>query len=170
MTASNTATAGPTAQEVVITRVLAAPRDLVFKAWLDREQVVRWWGPKGFTIPFCELDPRPGGAFHYCMRSAEGRDYWVRGTYREIVEPERIVFTDGMVDETGKAVHPSHYGMSEAWPMEVRTSIDFTEADGRTTITLRMNVARAVAERDGVVEGWNESFDRLAEHLARSRS
>lgn len=163
----NAATASTT-QEVVITRVLDAPRELVFNAWLDREHFVRWWGPKGFTIPFCELDPRPGGGFRYCMRSADGRDYWVRGTYREIVEPERIEFTDSMTDAAGTAVHPSHYGMSEQWPMEARTTIDFAAADGKTTITLRMNVARPIAERDGVVEGWNESFDRLAEHLASS--
>lgn len=153
-------------QEVVITRLLEAPRELVFKAFLDREQVVRWWGPKGFSIPFCELDPRPGGTFRYCMRSAEGRDFWVRGTYREIVAPERIVFTDSMTDESGNPVHPSHYGMGGDWPMEVRTTVSFAETEGKTALTLRMHVARPVAERDGVVEGWNESFDRLAGHLA----
>ncbi len=84
----------PSDRVLVITRVFDAPRDLVFKAWTEPERLMRWWGPKGFTTPFCKVDLRPGGVFHYCLRSPEGRDVWGKGVYREIVEPERIIYTD----------------------------------------------------------------------------
>jgi uncharacterized protein YndB with AHSA1/START domain len=69
----------PAEQGLVITRVLDAPRDLVFKAWTEPERVMRWWGPHGFTTLFCTIDLRPGGVFHHCMRSPEGQDFWSKG-------------------------------------------------------------------------------------------
>src|SRR3989442_13310132 len=105
-------------QELVITRVFDAPRDLVFKAGTEPQRLMRWWGPNGFTTPFCKVDLRPGGVFHYCMRSPEGQDYWGRGVYREIVEPERIVYLDSFADEEGTPVEPAHYGMSPGHPAE----------------------------------------------------
>jgi len=74
---------------VVITRVFNAPRSRVFAAWTEAEHLARWFGPKRFTVPSCETDPRPGGAFRVCMRSPEGRDFWVRGVFRQFVAPER---------------------------------------------------------------------------------
>lgn len=85
----------PGAQDRVLffTRVFAAPRALVFRAWTDREQLMKWWGPAGFAVAFLEMNPRPGGAWRKCMRSPEGREYWRHGVYLEIAEPERLVFT-----------------------------------------------------------------------------
>ncbi len=77
---------------IVITRVFDAPRGRVFNAWTDPEHFERWWGPNGFTTPVCKVDARAGGILHYCMRSPEGRDFWGKGVYREVVEPERIVY------------------------------------------------------------------------------
>ena len=68
-------------------------------AFLRSERVMRWWGPKGFTTPVCEIDLRPGGVYRSCMRSPEGQEFWGQGVYREIVEPERIVCTDTFADE-----------------------------------------------------------------------
>ena len=90
----------PTAQhEVVITRAFDAPRALVFKAWSAPEHMVRWLGPKNFTAPHCTMDFRVGGAYRACICSPEGKEYWMRGIYREIVEPERIVFTFSWEEE-----------------------------------------------------------------------
>ena len=72
-------------QVVVITRVFDAPRELVWRAWTECERLMRWWGPKGFTTPFCKIDLRAGGVYRNSMRSPEGKDYWSTGTYREIV-------------------------------------------------------------------------------------
>ncbi|MGH8068203.1 MAG: SRPBCC domain-containing protein [Candidatus Entotheonellia bacterium] len=82
MAVSNARTSAATnagERELVITRIFDAPRELVFKAWTEPERLMRWWGPNSFTTPFCTIDLRPGGVFHCCMRSPEGRDYWCKG-------------------------------------------------------------------------------------------
>jgi uncharacterized protein YndB with AHSA1/START domain len=156
-------------REIVITRVFNAPRDLVFKAWTEPERVMRWWGPNGFTTPFCTIDLRPGGVFHHCMRSPEGRDFWSKGVYREIVAPERIVCTDFFADEEGNPVPPTHYGMSPDWPAEALITVTFAEYEGQTKLTLQHAVGSAPAsERDMCQAGWTESLDRLAEYLAKA--
>jgi uncharacterized protein YndB with AHSA1/START domain len=90
-------------REVVITRVFDAPRGLVFKAWTDPKHMAQWWGPRGFTNPICELDARVGGAWRIVMRSPAGIEYPCGGVYREIVEPERLVFTNIATDNDGKS-------------------------------------------------------------------
>jgi len=167
-TNSGTTTSARSAdREIVITRVFDAPRDRVFKAWTEPERVMRWWGPDGFTTPVCKIDLRPGGVFHNCMRSPEGRDFWSKGVYREIVEPERIVCSDFFSDEEGNLVQPTHYGMSPEWPAEALVTVTFAEHDGKTKFTLHHAVGSAPAsERDQCRAGWTESLDRLAEYLA----
>jgi len=156
-------------QKIVITRVFDAARDLVFKAWTEPERVMRWWGPNGFTAPFCKIDLRPGGVFHNCMRSPEGQDFWSKGVYREVVEPERIVCTDFFSDEAGNMVPPTQYGMSPEWPKEALLTVTFVEHDGKTKLTLRHAVGSAPAtEREMCQAGWNESLDRLAAYLAKA--
>ncbi len=122
-------------QELVITRIFDAPRELVWKAWTDPERVKRWWGPKGFTTPVSEIDFRVGGAYLYCMRSPEGQDYWSTGVYREIVEPEQIVYTDSFSDAEGNLVPASYYGMSGDWPLELLVTVTFEEHEGKTKLT-----------------------------------
>ncbi len=156
----------PAERELVITRVFDAPRDLVFKAWTEPERLMRWWGPKGFTTPFCKIDLRPGGVIHFCMRSPDGHNIWCKGVYREIVEPERIVCTSFFSDEEGNLVQPTHYGLSADWPAETLFTVTFDEHEGKTELTLRQTGVPMIPERDGAVQGWNESFDRLAEYVA----
>ena len=158
--------AGTADQEIVLTRVFDAPRELVFKAWTEPEHLMRWWAPKGCTTPFCKVDLRPGGAFHYCMRLPEGREIWGIGTYREIVAPERIVYTDSFADAEGNPVAPSHYGMSASHPAETLVTVLFAEHNGKTKLTLRHSIPQSVEEREGTQQGWNEMLDRLAEELA----
>lgn len=157
-----------TEPELVITRTFDAPRDLVFRAWTEPEYMARWWGPNGFTTPVCEIDLRPGGAWLFCMRSPEGEEYWCGGIYREIVEPERIVCTDCFTDEEGNPVDPAQYGMPEGVPTEMLLTVTFEEHEGRTKVTMRQSLPESLAREVGAVEGWNQSFDKLADHLAET--
>lgn len=157
---------------IVITRVLDAPRPLVFQAWTEPDRMMRWWGPNGFTLPACTVDLRPGGGLHFCMRSPEGQDFWCRGEYREVVAPSRIVVTDCFADEAGNPVPPTRYGMSADWPAEALLTLTFAEHGAGTQLTLRHAVGSApAAEREMCRQGWSESLDRLAACLApESRS
>jgi uncharacterized protein YndB with AHSA1/START domain len=156
-------------EQVLITRVFDAPRDLVFKAWTDCERLMRWWGPKGFTTPLCKIDLRPEGVFHNCMRSPEGRDYCGKGVYREIVEPERITYTDFFVDEGGNPVPATYYGISPDWPQETLVTVTFAEDQGQTMLTLQHSLGSVPAsERDLCHQGWSESLDKLAGDLAKA--
>jgi uncharacterized protein YndB with AHSA1/START domain len=91
-------------QELVITRIFDAPRELVWKAWTDPQQLMRWWGPKDFTSPLSEIDLRVGGKYLFCMRSPEGQDFYSTGVYLIIDPPNEIVFTDSFADENGNVV------------------------------------------------------------------
>ncbi len=157
------------AEQVLITREFDAPRDLVFKAWTDCERLMRWWGPKGFTTPFCKIDLRPGGISHYCMRSPEGRDYCGKGVYREIIPLERLVFTDSFADKEGNVVPATYYGMSGDYPLEMLVTVSFAEHKGKTKLTLKHVLGSVPAsERDLCQQGWSESLDKLAEDLAKA--
>lgn len=154
---------------LVITRMFDAPRGLVFKAWTEPERLMRWWSPKGWTCPVSKVDPRPGGGYLNCMRSPEGKDYWSKGVYREIVEPERIVCTDSFADENGNPVSPQDYGMSPDWPTETLIEATFAEHDGKTELTLQHSPIKPGDEREMCRQGWNECLDKLADYLAKEQ-
>lgn len=153
--------------DIIVTHVFDAPRDLVFKAFMDPERIRNWWGPRDYTIVHCTIDPRPGGVFHYCMRSPEGMDYWGIATYRELVPGETIAFDDSFSDAEGNIVPAQHYGMTGNWPLKVPTTISLTEDAGRTTLTLRISrTPDNDEERELSKGGWVESFNRLGEYLS----
>ena len=152
-------------REIILSRVLDAPRDLVWKAWTEPERLMRWWGPKEFTSPSCKLDFRVGGTYLFCMRSPEGQDYWSTGVYREIVPQERIVCTDSFADESGNVVPATHYGLGADFPLEMLVTVTFEEHDGGTKMTLRHSGLPAGEMIEMTSTGWNESFDKLAESL-----
>lgn len=153
--------------EIVITRIFDAP-ERVFKAWTDPEHLMRWWAPKGCTTPFCTVDLRPGGKFHYCMRLPDGRDIWGIGVYREIVAPSLLVYTDSFADAQGSPVPPAHYGMSASHPAEARVTMTFEEHGRKTRLTLRHAIPVSAEERKGAEQGWSEMLERLAEALANT--
>lgn len=156
MAARTSAAATTDAPELVVTRVLDAPRRLVFKAWTEPEQVARWWGPQGFTTTFCDMDIRPGGAFRVGMRSPAGTEYRKRGVYREIVEPERIVFTFAWEDAEGR---PGH---------ETLVTISFADLGKQTRLTLHQANFETVTARDDHQGGWTSCLERFAEYLANA--
>jgi uncharacterized protein YndB with AHSA1/START domain len=142
--------ATPSDREVVVTRVVDAPRRLVWKAWTDPAHVPQWMtGPEGWTMPVCEIDLRPGGSWHYVWRKGDGAEMGMTGTYREVVPPERLVHTESWGPE---------------WPETVNTMV-LTESGGRTTITLTIlypsKEARDAALRTGMKDGMEQSFARL---------
>jgi uncharacterized protein YndB with AHSA1/START domain len=155
-------TGAPTKEGVlVIERVFNAPRELVWKAWTDPEQVKKWWGPKGFTTPVAEIDFRVGG------KSLNGREIWSTGVYKEIVPPERFVTTDCFSDKDGNVVHGSVYGMPEDMPMEMMLTVSFEDlGGGKTKMTLVHEGLPAGEMLGGANQGWNESFDKLELLLA----
>lgn len=149
--------------EIVLTRLIDAPRELVFKQWTEPERMKRWWGPKGFTMPYCKIELRPGGVCHSCMRSPEGRDFWSKSVYREIVEPERLVLTDSFSDERGNVIRPEQYGMSPDWPLEALITVTLTEEVGKTLLTVRHSGLASAPARDVEMcrEGWSQTLDKL---------
>ena len=135
--------------------------------------ILQWFGPKGFTMRTAKLDLRPGGIFHYCLRSPEGKDMWGKFVYREIVAPERIVLVNSFSDEKGGLTrHP----MSPTWPLEMLSTTTLTEQVGKTTITVQWEPLNATEEerktfntgRDSMQMGWTGTFDQLAEYLAKA--
>ena len=153
-------------RELVIVRVLDAPRALVWKAWTEPERLKRWWGPRTFTTPVAKIDLRVGGAFLYCMRQPDGKDIWGTGVCREIVPLKRIVYTDSFADEKGNVVPATYYGMSRDFPLEMQVTVTLEDHDGKTKLTLHHVGIPAGPDRDGANQGWNESLDKLAETLA----
>jgi uncharacterized protein YndB with AHSA1/START domain len=153
------------AREIVITRIFDAPRELVWKAWTDPEHLMRWWGPKIFTSPVCQIDLRIGGRYLFCMRSPEGKEFWSTGVYREILPPERLVCTDSFADAEGNVVPASHYGLPGDWPSELVVTVTFEEHEGRTKLTMRQAGIPAGEMKAMAAAGWEESFDKLAESL-----
>lgn len=143
-------------RELTLTRTLNAPRALVFKAWTDPKHLAKWWGPNGFTNPVCEVDPRPGGALLIHMRGF-GATHAMKGTFVEVVVPERLVFTGILENDAGESY------------LELLNTVTFAERDGKTLLTLNARVTKAgpgsAEPLAGWNEGWNQSLDRLVAHV-----
>ena len=155
-----------------LSRVVDAPRDLVFKVWTDAEHFAQRFAPRDVAIPFCRIDPRPGGALHFCHRVGDGTEVWIKGSYREFVAPERLVFALWFVDATGRrAAHP----MFPDWPLDtvIVTTVTFADLDGKTQLTVRQGFEPAAAAAKDVVKrerqcaraGWAETLERLDEYV-----
>lgn len=145
----------PSEYDLTIERTFDAPRERVWEAWTDPEQVAQWWGPAGFTVPRSELDLRPGGSFHIDMEAPDGTIYPDTGVFHEIKEPERLVVTSrAFEDDDG------------TFQLEVRQTVTFVDRDGKTELTLEAEVLAATPEvadaLEGMELGWSQSLDKLA--------
>lgn len=145
----------PSDREVVLTRRIHAPRMRVFEAHTDPEHLPRWLvGPEEWTMPVCEVDLRPGGAYRFVLRGPDGAEMELRGVYRDVSPPERLVSDEAWVGD---------------WPT-TRNTLTFSEGDsGTTTLTLSVvypsKEDRDAALRTGMTDGAASSFDRLVGHL-----
>jgi uncharacterized protein YndB with AHSA1/START domain len=159
-------------QAFVLSRVFDAPRELVFRVWSEAEHLARWWGPVNCAVEVRSLEFRPGGIFHYSMRTPDGGEMWGRFLYREIVAPERIVFLSAFADETG---NPVRADFSADWPIDTLSTLTLEDQGGRTKLTLRAIPYQATeAEHrafegmfDSMNQGWGGTLDQLADYLAR---
>src|SRR5271169_4686469 len=147
-------------RELLLTRLIAAPRQKLFKAWTDPELLKQWFAPMPYTTPVAELDVRPGGASRIVMRDPEGNEFPNRGVYLEVLENERLVFTDAYT----KAWEPS------AKPF-MTVILTFADEGGKTRYTARVchwTVAdREAHEKMGFHEGWGRCADQLAALVAK---
>jgi uncharacterized protein YndB with AHSA1/START domain len=156
-------------EEISITMIFDASRDLVWKAWTDPDLFMRWWGPASFTSPACKIDLRVGGKYLCCMRSPEGRDYWTTGIYREIAPPSLLVMTSSFADDKGNIVPSETFGLSPGIAKEMVVTVQLQEIENRKKTRLILTHSglskMTATERSNNRIGWSESFDKLAKAL-----
>jgi uncharacterized protein YndB with AHSA1/START domain len=141
---------------LTLVRVYGASREQVFRALTDCALLAQWWGPRRFTNPVCELDPRPGGAIRVEMEGPDGQRYPMKGVFREVVAPERVVTdTSAFADEKGEP------------QLEVVTTQSLAEQGGVTRLTIEARVVKATPEME---QGWSESLFKLGEVLDKLRA
>lgn len=152
------------AKQVLIVRVLDAPRELVFRAWTDAEHLKRWYAPDGCTLSAFSGEIRRGGAFHSCIRTPDGTECWCKGVYKEVVRNERLVYTMRLSDARGRDVDTknTHLSGHADWPAETTVTVTFENLSGKTKMTLYQTVQEDVARRTGAYPSWLQMFDRLA--------
>ncbi len=158
--------------ELVITRVLDAPIDLVFKTITQAEHLAHWWGPKGLKLNVLQLELRVGGVFHYGMEAENGQKMWGKFVYREINPPSSITFVNSFADEQGNTIRAP---FSPAWPLEILNVWTFTEQDGKTLLTLHGRPINATNEeielfesmKTSMQQGFGGTFDQLTEYLTK---
>lgn len=156
--------------ELIITRLLDAPRELVFKVFSEAEHLAHWWGPKGMKIDVTKLDFRPGGTFHYTMTAENGYTMWGIFNYRDIIYPEKIEFVNSFSDPEGNITKPP---FPDPWPLEIYNIISFTEKNNQTTLLLRARPINASTEErqtflngfESMEQGFGGTFDQLSEYL-----
>ena len=144
--------------ELTIVRVFDAPKELVFKAWTDPELLTKWWGPEGVTTPVCKMDARPGGEIDIVMLAGEelgdlkGSEWPMKGTVKEVVPDEKLVYESSAI-------------MDSKPIMDTTSTVTFDDEDGKTKLTLHVQVTRVTPEAEGPLSGmqmgWNQSIDKL---------
>jgi uncharacterized protein YndB with AHSA1/START domain len=150
---------------VVIERSFDAPVGLVWKMWTDPEHFKVWYGPDGASIPVVEMEVRVGGRRLVCMEMdtpGGPMRMWFTGEYREVVENERLVYTESMSDESGRVLSPAETGMPEGHPTTTEVTLELKGVRGRTKMV--MTHAGIPSESPGAV-GWTMAFDKLAAHV-----
>ena len=158
--------------EFVTFRVFNAPAGRVWEAWTERERLMQWFSPRGFTMTEATLDLRPGGIFHYALRSPDGKYMWGKWLFREIVAPQRLVLVSSFSDAQGGITrHP----MSPHWPLQMLSTTTFSEQDDKTTIAIRwapldateLELKTFADAHNSMKQGWSGTFVQLAAYLSK---
>lgn len=153
---------------LVLERVFDAPRERLFEMFKDPEHLKQWWGPRGWELPVCTVDFRPGGVWHYCMKCVDqnqgkffGMESWAKAVYKEIIEPEKIRYTDYFSDAAGR--------IDESLPA-TEITLEFIDLGEKTKLISRAEYVSAEALKTvmnmGMLQGITETWDRLSEHVA----
>ena len=157
-------------EDLVVTRIIDAPLEMVWKAWTEPEHVMKWWGPKHYTSPSCKIDLREGGKYVFCMRAPKdqgGQEHYTAGVYKKIVPMQYLEFTQGLSDKDGNPIDPTQVGMPPDFPREIRTTIVFKAKGEMTELT--------ITEYDWPVSqmyvyslaGLHQCIDKMAVALAK---
>ena len=151
-----TATGNTADRELVLTRLLNAPRELVYEVWTNPDHLIKWWGPNGFTNTFKEINITPGGVWTFIMHGPDGTDYPNKVVFTEVVKPERLVYTHGDGENASR---------------NFNVTVTFEAQGEKTLLTMRTVFAsaeelRKVVEQYGAIEGGNQTLNRLEALLA----
>lgn len=157
--------------DLILSRTLHAPRDLVFRAWTDPEHLMHWWGPVGMELGIARFELRPGGIFHYSMRSPDGHEMYGRFIFQEISPSSRLVYVSSFADAEGNVIRAP---FNELFPLELLNILTFEEKDGNTTMTLHGSPIHATEEEmafyrsmhPSMQQGFGGTFAQLENHLA----
>jgi len=157
----------------VISRVVEAPRERVWKAWTDAGELKKWWGPRGFKVHTCKVDLRPGGIFHYGMSAPDGSDVWGKFVYREIAAPRKLAFIVSFSDpKCGVTRHPC----SPNWPLQILSNVEFEQLEPRRTKVTVTWLPHAASEterksfeegRESMKQGWGGTLDQFTGYLEK---
>jgi uncharacterized protein YndB with AHSA1/START domain len=158
--------------KIEITRTFNAPREFVFKAFTEKEHLLNWWGPKGWTLDITKLEVKPDGVFHYSQESKDGHVMWGKFVFREIKSPEKLVYTNSFSDEEGNTVRAP---FNNNWPLEILNTLTFTENKGKTTLTMigipvspnEEEVKTLEQSQEMVQKGFEGTFDQLDDYLSK---
>ena len=159
-------------EDLVVTRIIDAPIELVWKAWTNPEHVMKWWGPKYYTSPSCKIDLREGGRYVFCMRAPQnqgGQDSYTAGIFKKIVPMELLEFTQGMADQDGNPIDPAQAGMPADFPKLIRTVVTFKRFRGDMTDMTELTVTEYAWPASQMmvysIAGLHQSIDKLIESL-----
>ncbi|NWQ41799.1 SRPBCC domain-containing protein [Bacillus sp. EB106-08-02-XG196] len=161
--------------QIKVTHTFNAPRELVFKAFTESDHLKNWWGPKGWTFEVLKSDFLPGGVFHYSQKPADGNVMWVKFVYSEMITPEKIVYSSFFSDEEGNTVRaPFHAN----WPVETLNTITFSEAEGKTNLTMIVAPVSPTEEelktfedsKEMAKEGYSGTYYQLDEYLTKIKT
>lgn len=154
----------------MINKTFATTKELMFKVWTEPEHMKKWFGPKGIEITTVRRDFRPGGTFHYTMKTPDNVEMWGFFFYREITPSQRVVWLNSFTDPEGAL---SRYPMGGAWPLEMLTTVSFSEMDGKTLVKIEWlpvnctegEIKNFANSRGNMTQQWNGTFAVLEEYL-----
>lgn len=148
-------------KELFINHFFDAPRNEVFRAWTDPEQLKQWYAPDGCGITFKNIDVKQGGLYHSCIHDPVHGDCWIKGTYLEVILNEKLVFTMIMSDQSGNSVRSMDAGKSEDWPEEQITTVTFESIGKQTKVSIHQTVSEEEAKKTGAYQSWLKMFNKL---------
>jgi uncharacterized protein YndB with AHSA1/START domain len=151
----------PDKKELFISHLFDAPRDLVYRAWTDPEQLQHWYAPDGCTVEFKSIEVRQGGYFHSCIHDPVHGDCWIKGTYLEVLPNQKLVMTMIMSDEDGNAVSSVSAGKTADWPEQQITTVTFESIGTQTKVSIHQTVSEEKAKETGAYQSWIKMLNKL---------
>ena len=152
-------------KELLITYLFDAPIGVVFEAWTDPEKLKRWYAPDGCTIEYKFIEVKKGGHFRSCIHDPLHGDCWIIGTYLEILQPKKLVFTSQLSNESGDVTDALTAGKSAEWPVEILTTVTFESIGNQTEATIHQTVSEEEAKKTGAYQSWIKMFNKLNQQL-----